>query len=483
MLKNYILNGLNLDKYQLNLLNWQHNSLVIAGAGTGKTFAIIAKIKYLIEQNKIPESKILLISFTNCSVNDLKNKLNYNVTIYTFHKLAMMILDKNNINYHICNSQKLNYIIKEYLFTCEKYEQKIILKYLKINMPFKIFLNSKYCYSFINLIESFLNIYKTNNLNKENILNINYCKIEKKILLIIFKIYKIYLEEKNSNNTMDFDDLILNATKLVKNTILNFQYIIIDEFQDTSYLRLNLIKEISLLTHAKIIVVGDDWQSIYHFSGCDLNIFLNFPKIFTNVKIIKFKYTYRNSQELIDIASTFILKNKQQITKDLISSKHITNPIIFTPYQNPKKTFKKLLNKLLNINKEILILGRNNKDIYYYLNSDMIYENNKILYQNHYFKYLTVHKSKGLEANIVIILNCNNNKLGFPNQIENSNLINKLFIKDKIKYSEERRLFYVAITRCQQQTFLLYDKYNPSSFIKEIKKITKKKLKHLQYFK
>lgn len=118
-----------------------------------------------------------------------------------------------------------------------------------------------------------------------------------------------------------------------------------------------------------------------------------------------------------------------------------------------------------------------------YLDDDFKLENNTLVYKNISLKFYTVHKSKGLEATYVIILNCDNTLLGFPNKIENNVIINKVYPSNEIKFAEERRLFYVAITRCKETTFFIYDKNNPSCFIKEIKKITKKHLKKITYFK
>lgn len=465
-----------LDPYQRKLLECDSNALVIAGAGTGKTFTILGKINYLIENNICLPERILVISFTNASVEDIKKKMTYNVDVLTFHKLAMTILEKNNLQFSLCSNNLLSYIIDEYLKTCSLKEQKYILKFLKLTINYKKFLNSKFYNSFKNLIETFINLYKTNNLNMKDVINKKYTKTEKNILSIIFNIYKIYLEEKQSMQQLDFDDIIIKATELVKYTFLNYKYIIIDEFQDTSYIRLNLIKEIYNYNNCQIIVVGDDYQSIYHFSGCDLNIFLNFNKFFPNVKRIDLKNTYRNSYELINIASTFITKNPLQIKKELISNKRCNNPLILVPYTNKKEILKKVLNSMLKDSKDIMILVRNNNDIYDYIDNNFTLDKNTIYYKKYILKYYTVHKSKGLEADNVIILNCNNEFLGFPNKIENNILINKLLPNDEIKYAEERRLFYVAITRCREKTFLVYDKNNPSIFIKEIKRIVKRYL-------
>lgn len=480
--KNFIVEKYELDDNQMKLLINDSNFLVIAGAGSGKTLTILGKVNYLIEQQNILPENILLISFTNASVNDLKKRVKYNVNIYTFHKLAMHILEKNNVNYTICKSNLLSFIISEYLYTCSKVEQKQILNFLKINTNYSNFLFSHCFKNFCKLIETFINLYKTNNYNFDKLSKIKYSKTEKDILLIIFKIYKKYIDEKNSTNSLDFDDLILYATQYANKTKLNYKYIIIDEFQDSSFIRLNLIKAIIQNENAKIIVVGDDWQSIYQFSGCDLNLFLNFSTHFSNVEILKLKNTYRNSQELIQIASDFVQKNQNQIKKKLISQKHNVMPIIFVPYINKKAKLKSTLNNILKETDDILILSRNNQDIYSYIDKDMKLENNILHYNNHKLKCMTIHKSKGLEAKYTIILNCNDDILGFPNKIKNNHITEKLFSLETMPFAEERRLFYVALTRCKESTYILYDKKNPSKFVKELKKIVKKNLKKLNYF-
>ena len=484
MPKNYYVDNYPLDDYQMQLLNCEENCIVIAGAGAGKTLTILGKINYLIESKTVNEQDILVISFTNASVSDIKKRIKYNVPVYTFHKLAMFILEKAHFEYQICSTTLLQYIIKEEVITCNKQMQENIIKFLKIDLDFTKFCQTYQFQSFCHLIETFINLWKTNALKFKDIPMQKYTKLEKKILYFIFKIYKKYISEKQSTNLLDFDDLIFKATEITKNIPLNFKYIIIDEFQDTSYIRLNLIREIYKFTNAKVIVVGDDWQSIYRFSGCDLNIFLNFQQFFPAVKEVKLVNTYRNSQDLINIASTFIKKNPLQIDKSLKSFKNNPNPFIFTPYKNKIYKLKKVLNTILKTSMDIMILTRNNKDIFEYIDEDyQIISPNQLEYQGVLIKLYTVHKSKGLEAENVIILNCNDDLLGFPNQIEDNIILKKLFPNKEINYAEERRLFYVAITRCKEKTYLLYDKDKPSIFIIEMKKIVKKQLKTISYFK
>ena len=395
MFKNYKVGNFYLDDNQMQLIKNDENTLIIAGAGSGKSLTLIGKINYLIENKICDPENILVISFTNASVNDLKEKIAYKLDILTFHKLSINILKDVNFTYKLCSDNFLSYIIKEKLYTLSTKNKKTILKYLKINSTYQNFIESKQFISLINNIESFINSFKTNNINRSHLTNIKLSNLEKNFLIIILNIYQTYIQEKKSLSLLDFDDLIIYATHYVSKANLKYKYIIIDEFQDTSLIRLNLIKEIYYLGNTKIIVVGDDWQSIYRFSGCDLNIFLNFSSIFPNVKTLKLSNTYRNSRQLIEVASKFVQKNPKQIKKKLYSEIININPIIFVPYTNKIYCFKKLLNYLLNISDNIIILSRNNNDIYSYLDNDIKFTNNLIYYKNKELKFYTIHKSKG----------------------------------------------------------------------------------------
>lgn len=442
------------DKYQLKAIKDSSNILLIAGAGAGKTFTIVQKIKYLIENNYANPKEILVLSFTNKSVNDLKKKITSNVNITTFHKLAIEILDLNKINYNLVNDKYLNYIINEFFQSLNNDEyKKEILNYFKESNYFK-FLNNYKFNSFQKLITNLIKLYKTNNYTKDNFKAL--FKINNFLAKYTYIIFCIYETELASNISLDFDDLIIKATQIVNKTT-KYKYIIVDEFQDTSLIRFKLIKKIKDINNATLFCVGDDYQSIYHFSGCNINLFLDFNKLIPNSKILKLKYTYRNSQELINISTKFIMKNNRQIRKSLISNKHLDKPIEYIYYINPYKTFLKLYNKLSNQN--LLVLGRNNFDI-------KKFSHKKIN------EYLTIHASKGLEAENVIIINLTNDLYGLPNKLKNSKLIEELHPSDiSYLYAEERRLFYVALTRSKNKVYLLVPLFKKSQFIKELKRI------------
>ena len=440
----YKVGNISLDREQKEaVFSDEINTLVLSSAGSGKTLTICAKVKYLIN-NGIKPNEILVLSFTNNSVEDLKNKINEDVNIYTFHKLAIEILSDYNAYFSLTNDY-LVFIIKEIFLSIVKNISDKDLNY------------------FVNEISSFINLFKSYKLDKSFL---NKISKNNKMLKLIEKIYEIYNDELYSQGLFDFNDLISNACVLIKKRGLKryYKYIIIDEFQDISLERYNLIKIIKDSCSSKIFAVGDDYQSIYKFSGSSIDMIINFKKYFGYTKIIKLTNTYRNSIELIKASNRFITKNPYQIKKKIKSNKSINKPIKIIYYMKNMNIKLKLLLDLIPGN--ILVLSRNN-NINYLMDEDLSIKDNTITYKNRNIDFKTVHKSKGLESDNVILLNLNNSIYGFPNRIDNE-LQKKILPKNKYLYEEERRLFYVALTRTKNNIYLLVDRQNPSIFVKEL---------------
>lgn len=305
----------------------------------------------------------------------------------------------------------------------------------------------------------------------------------------IFHYYEQVLKEENC---IDFSDMINYAYRDLdeirrKCNYLNYKYIIIDEYQDISFSRYQLVKKISDIFQSKIVAVGDDWQSIFEFSGSDLELFTSFQNSLGYGEIITITNTYRNSQELIDTAGEFISKNTLQFQKKLQSFKHLQKPIEIVYYTTEDVTHKieVLKQVILNITQQnekskILLLGRFNKDIEEFIGSTFRHgADDRIIFnqrENANITFLTVHKSKGLGFDQVILINSLNSSNGFPSKIKDKPLI-ALLKENKneqqiIEYPEERRLFYVALTRTKNKIYILdpYHIQKVSSFVKEIQK-------------
>lgn len=437
-----------MNEKQIKAVKNQNDTLVIAGAGTGKTFTIVNKINYLIENNLYKEEEILVISFTNESVNDLKKRIKYKPDICTFHKLSLNIINEQDMK--VCPNDYLSFIINEY-FNSYAISNKNIKKALN---RLKLEINQN---DLNNLITRFINLYKANYYDINYLYSL-YSKshfIIKDYLRIILQIYQIYTNELIGSNYYDFNDMISYASYLIKENKrkTTYKYIIIDEFQDTSILRFDLIKNIKNQNDSKLFVVGDDYQSIYRFSGCDLRLILSLKQQIPNLDIISLDINYRNQTSLIKVANDFVMKNKNQIKKEMVCLKDIKKPIKIVFSKNQKKAISEIIQR---INNNILILGRNNKDI-----------NDYDIKLNDNIKYLTIHKSKGLEADNVILINLFNNPHSLPSQICDHKIIKLLTPFEEYSYAEERRLFYVALTRTKNNIYLLTNE-NYSIFIKEL---------------
>lgn len=354
----------------------------------------------------------------------------------------------------------------------------------------------KYFKELRKLIGTFITLYKSRGNDLQDFSNLykKVLKIPNKFIrernnIILDLIKPIYIKYENNlykNEQIDFNDMINESTQLIEDrgVTLNYKYIIIDEYQDISKNRFKLIKSIKDVTNAKLICVGDDWQSIYRFAGSDIDLFTNFKEYVGYYELLKIEKTYRNSQDLIEIAGKFVLKNKNQIDKNLKSDKVISNPIkIITYRDNLLAAFEKSIDYIITkfgTHAEITLLGRNNYDINFLskeaTNGEFAIKNKlgeQVVESKKYpglkMKFLTVHKSKGLEADNVIILNLENKTSGFPNQIEDDPVLNLVLTQsENYMFAEERRLFYVALTRTRNNCYLITPEMRSSIFCDEL---------------
>jgi uvrD/REP helicase family protein len=296
------------------------------------------------------------------------------------------------------------------------------------------------------------------------------------IIKNIFKpVYERYIDALKSNGQIDFTDAILQATSLCESyKPVKYDYIIVDEFQDISIDRYKFLKSLRETNPpAKLYCVGDDWQSIYRFSGSDMALFSHFSDYFGPAEIGKIETTFRFGEPLISLASRFIQRNDSQIKKNI----HPFNPQIKTELKFCEYERRDYCNVIGNIvasipaDKSVLLLGRYSFDDYYLSFAyNSVKEGNRFFYfiGNRKVEFLTVHKSKGLEADYVILLQCNKDIYGFPSLINDDPVLNYVLTKsDQFPFGEERRLFYVAITRARFVTYILYDRRFPSFFVNE----------------
>lgn len=432
-----------------------------------------------------------------------KKAVNDKIRLHKDHKTELIYTfssynDKRSISAHL---EEL--LIKHGFCFNRRSDEEIVHKLIALE-------ENKYINRLVFLVINFIRNFKVNGYDDQefDILARKTSNVRTKLFLDIchacFLEYKKYLIE---NHAVDFEDMInesarvLNEVKEMKEK-LDFKYLIVDEYQDISRQRFDLVKAFSEVTDAKIMAVGDDWQSIYAFSGSDITLFTKFEEKMGYAKLMKIVRTYRNSQEVIDIAGNFIQKNTSQIQKSLISPKHIDEPVIIYTYDNVRKSPKEdrrsganyamayavqtALEQIMEYDKKegkntfaskILLLGRFGFDGDRLMRTGLFEYTNRgskiksVKYPKLNITFMTAHASKGLGYDNVIVVNGRNETYGFPAKIEDDPVLSLVVKEDKsMQYAEERRLFYVAMTRTKNRVYFIAPEKNPSEFLLEIKK-------------
>ena len=286
-------------------------------------------------------------------------------------------------------------------------------------------------------------------------------------------IVKGFIDYCTNKSYLDFNDLISKSTSLflhhddvIHKYRNKFEYILVDEFQDVNNLQVELIK-LLLTNKTQLFCVGDDWQSIYGFRGSNVNYIVEFEKHFDNAEIIKLNLNYRSTQNIVGASNEVIKHNKFKVDKDVQASKMSEHKIVVFSGNNLEENIQFCSEKV----NELLKDGINNDEILF------LYRRNKMF--SPYFNFFkgegtrvqgkTIHASKGLEAKVVFIIGLTEGNGGFPD-IWLEDRIFQIIKKANhdVLMEEERRLFYVAITRAKDKLFLITEKGNESSFLKEI---------------
>ena len=360
---------------------------------------------------------------------------------------------------------------------------------------------NKYILKLVKLICTFIQNFKTNGYTIDKFYEWESQTTNERTRLFLDVCQQCYLEyakRLKEKRAVDFEDMINESARilnqqLISGKTLDFKYIIVDEYQDISRQRFDLTKSLSQICDAKIIAVGDDWQSIYAYAGSDITLFTKFKDSMGYGQELKITRTYRNAQEVIDIAGGFIQKNDSQLKKALVSPKHIQDPVVIESYTEDVdrtqtkgkggkyymigKTVEDIVATILEENPKssILLLGRYGFDAYNLSRSaDFIYDEKTGGVKSKKFpgvrlEFMTVHRAKGLGFDNVIIINARNELYGFPSQIQEDPVL-KYVVKDdfSIEYAEERRLFYVALTRTKNRVYIVAPEQHPSKFVTEL---------------
>lgn len=353
----------------------------------------------------------------------------------------------------------------------------------------------------IELFETVINLIKSNGYTIATVRQLNIgnsnAQNNNMVLSLLEPIFNAYCNYLSEHKEIDFNDMINMATKYVEQGkyVSPYKYVIVDEYQDISKARYSLLCRMRESNDYDLFCVGDDWQSIYRFAGSDIGYILNFEQYWGSTEISKIETTYRFTQKLIEISGNFIMQNPVQIKKS-IKGKNDTVGFALGEISGytDKFSIEFMTKKLEDLPRgsSVFFIGRYSFDAKLLSDSGLFecqYNNVSGFVEVKYRKridlkmsFITAHKSKGLQADYIFIINNKKSRMGFPSKIQDAAILNLLLDNcDQYPYAEERRLFYVALTRAKKKAFLVTVKNQESEFAMELKERYGEELKREQW--
>lgn len=411
-------------------------SLVIAGAGTGKTKTLIEKIKNIIEHGIVKPENILILTFSRKAADEIKRRVSELVgssasllTAGTFHSFCLKLIHENSSGF----VEKFGF--KDFPGVLDDGGSILLMREL-IQGSLEGFLG----------LPSAVILSLARDAGK---LRKNAVKKLSKLGIIerIKSLLNAYEELKKARGCIDFEDMIeltirmLNDDPFLRKAVMDkYRYILVDEFQDTSVNNFKLLKCLMPLRPPDLFIVGDDWQSIYGFRDSKIDYMINVKKFFPDVKIFRLNKNYRSKKEIVKLSNKFIRKNRKRTRKQLRSALRGAGKVKGLAVKNSLeelKLVKDLICLELSRSDEVAVLYRNNwqgniltesmPELADHINSGQL-------------KFMTMHSSKGLEFHAVILA-------GISDDI----------IPDSFSdIEEERRLMYVAMTRAKERLYIIY---------------------------
>jgi len=359
---------------------------------------------------------------------------------------------------------------------------------------------------FIDLVLRFLSLYKEGQFTLEHLSGclINGVDVGRtQAFLALFKpVFQAYENKMAEQGEMDFSDMIAKATQALEMRIFqhHYDYVLVDEFQDLSGGREKLLRALlASRPNMRLFAVGDDWQSIYRFNGSDLRFFTCFDQQFKPAKMLPLDKSYRFNNRIHELSATFVTCNPVQLKKQIRTHVQVDHPAVqlldiqeMMQYSTPQSSKRErkaqsyelqVRRALALCNKRqerlmkggrapVMMIGRYRKENMSIMSTiDLVALNSEFSLLD--IRYQTAHASKGLEADYVIILGLEDGN--FPSARENDELIDMLLPeRETYPFAEERRLFYVAMTRARHYVFMLFDNQNASGFAIEVAKMGNK---------
>ncbi|MDH2366690.1 MULTISPECIES: DNA helicase IV [Providencia] len=473
----------------LSVINGEDNVLVLAGAGSGKTSVLVARAGWLILRGLAKPEQILLLAFGRKAADEMNerihSRLQQDIEAKTFHALALHIIREGSkkspvISELETDTQKRHtLLLNEWREQCsaKKAQAKGWREWLSEELQWKIpdgefWKDEKISTKVATRLDRWLSLMRMHGGSQKDMIENAAEEIrdlfQKRIRLMapLLKAWKSALKDEGA---IDFSGLIHQAINILEKGrfISPWKHILVDEFQDISPLRAKLLQVLRKQNkQTTLFAVGDDWQAIYRFSGAELDLTTSFEHNFGIGELCALDTTYRFNERIGEVANQFILQNPMQLDKPLNSLTKGNKKSVILLYED---ALERLLDKMSGYvldDETILVLAR-----YHYLKPNIL-DKAKTRWPKLNIQFMTIHASKGQQADHVIICGLNSGKDGFPAPARESIIEQALLPKpEDFDNAEERRLLYVALTRAKQQVWLLYHPEKPSEFVDELKQL------------
>lgn len=472
------------------VVNGEDSVLVLAGAGSGKTSVLVARAAWLLRRQEAEPGQILLLAFGRKAADEMNERIqdrlgNVAVQAKTFHALALQVIQEGSrkapaiSKLETDSKARRGLLIKNWQQQCaeKKAQAKGWRQWLTEELAWEVpegdfWHNTPLAERLAGRLERWLGLMRTYGGSQAEMIALADEEIRdlfaKRIRLMapLLKAWKAALKEEGA---VDFAGLIHQAVNILDKGrfISPWKHILVDEFQDISPQRAQLLAALRRQNKQTcLFAVGDDWQAIYRFSGAELALTTAFAANFGEGAQCALDTTYRFNHRIGEVANSFIQQNPHQLKKPLNS---LTQGNKKSVVILPQEQLEALLDKMSGYTKpdeRILVLAR-----YHHLKPDVLLKA-ATRWPKLNIEFMSIHASKGQQAEYVIIAGLHDGHDGFPAMARES-VIEEVLLPQPEDFpdAEERRLLYVALTRAKHQVWLLQDREHPSVFVKQLQDI------------
>ncbi|MDX7991406.1 DNA helicase IV [Xenorhabdus littoralis] len=474
------------------VINGEKNILVLAGAGSGKTSVLVARAGWLLLRHQALPEQILLLAFGRQAADEMNERIQARLGTHhsetqgikakTFHALALYIIQQGSnkepkISELETDTQKRrDFLIQQWQKQCgeKKAQAKGWREWLDEELDWQLpegeYWHDKQLTTRLSArLERWLGLMRMHGGSQKEMIEqapAVYSDAFQKRIRLMAPLLKAWKAALKSEGAVDFSGLIHQAVNILEKGrfISPWKHILVDEFQDISSLRAKLLVALKAQNkQSHLFATGDDWQAIYRFSGTELTLTTAFLTYFGEGAECTLDTIYRFNDRIGEIANRFIQQNPHQLAKTLNSlTKGNKKSVVILPQDQLEALFNKMSGYVTK-QETILLLAR-----YHYFKPELL-KKAPTRWPNLKIEFMTIHASKGQQADYVIILGLQQGRDGFPAPARESVMEQVLLPPpEEFPDAEERRLLYVALTRAKKQVWLMQEPKNPSVFIHQL---------------